>query len=129
MMLLAVVVLASDGFLLAPYFVAAWTLNLLSTFSAHYPQSFRKAAIINSPDFMVGFWKMVSGVLPASVRAKVVFLGNDYMVHLREELTDEALYWLQAPHDELSKAPFRQQPPPLEPLSSEVSDAMAARGV
>jgi len=33
-MLLAVVVLASDGFLLAPYFVAAWTFNLLSTFTA-----------------------------------------------------------------------------------------------
>ena len=33
-MILAVVVLASDGLLLAPYFVAAWTFNLLSTFSA-----------------------------------------------------------------------------------------------
>ena len=48
-----------------------FTKDILSSFSTHYPSSFRKAVILNAPSFLPFFWRVVSTVLPKSVTAKV----------------------------------------------------------
>ena len=48
-----------------------FTKDVLSAFATHYPSSFRKATVINAPGFANGAWRMVSTVLPKSVKEKV----------------------------------------------------------
>jgi len=84
-----------------------FTKDVLSAFATHYPSSFRKATVINAPGFANGAWRMVSTVLPKSVKEKVNIMGADYMDVLRAELTEEALYWVDAPNEELVHAPRR----------------------
>ena len=84
-----------------------FTRDVLMAFATHYPSSFRKAVIINAPEVFGFAWRFVSTVLPASVTDKVNVLGHDYMGVLREDLTDEALYWVTAPCEALIHAPRR----------------------
>ena len=79
--------------------------DVLLNFATHYPSSFRKAVIINAPSFIPRFWGFVSGVLPNSVKAKVVFKGDDFWETLQEDLTEEALAWVRASHADLVRAP------------------------
>ena len=79
--------------------------DVLLNFATHYPSSFRKAVIINAPPFIPRFWGFVSGVLPNSVKAKVVFKGDDFWETLQEDLTEEALAWVRASHADLVRAP------------------------
>eukprot|EP00967_Tisochrysis_lutea_P007047 scaffold8382_cov26-Tisochrysis_lutea.AAC.3 len=48
-----------------------FTKDVLLAFATHYPTSFRKALVINAPSFVGGAWKLVSTVLPKSVKEKV----------------------------------------------------------
>ena len=89
--------------------------DVLLNFATHYPSSFRKAVIINAPSFIPRFWGFVSGVLPNSVKAKVVFKGDDFWETLQEDLTEEALAWVRASHADLVRAPTPAGgAPPLE---------------
>ena len=55
-----------------------FTKDVLLAFTTHYPQSMVKAVIINAPDFLPFFWRLIAVVLPASVKAKVDIRGRDY---------------------------------------------------
>jgi len=79
--------------------------DILLNFSTHYPSSFRKAVILNAPAFLPPFWRMISGVLPKSVTAKVNILGTDYYKVLSEDLGEEALAWVSATNEDLGRAP------------------------
>ena len=83
--------------------------DVLLNFATHYPSSFRKAVIINAPSFIPRFWGFVSGVLPNSVKAKVVFKGDDFWETLQEDLTEEALAWVRASHADLVRADARRR--------------------
>jgi hypothetical protein len=48
-----------------------FTKDVLLSFATHYPTSFRKALVINAPPFVGGAWRLVSTVLPKSVKDKV----------------------------------------------------------
>ena len=61
--------------------------DILLNYSAHYPSSFRKAALVNAPHWLPRMWRMISHVLPNSVKAKVRILGNDYYKELQEDLS------------------------------------------
>lgn len=78
---------------------------VLKAFSTHYPSSTRKACVINAPGFFSKIWAMVSPVLPKTVTDKVLILGKDYESVLREDLTPEALRWVQSTHAQLIRAP------------------------
>ena len=75
-------------------------------YSSHYPSSFRKAAVINAPPWLPRFWRLISFVLPASVKAKVRILGSDYYDELAEDLGTEPLAWVDSANEDLIKAPF-----------------------
>jgi len=79
--------------------------DVLSAFSTHYPSSFRKACLLNCPTWMPKLWRIVSVVLPKSVTDKVLILGKDYQKVLREDLTPEALAWVESTHAQLIRAP------------------------
>jgi len=79
--------------------------DVLLAFSTHYPSSFRKAVIINAPPFIGGVWKMCAKVLPASVNAKVNILDGSYAAVLKNDLTPEALKWVESSNWELVNAP------------------------
>ena len=95
--------------------VINFTKDILLNYSSHYPQSFRKAAVINAPPWLPRMWRMISHVLPNSVKAKVVFKGDDFWETLQEDLTEEALAWVRASHADLVRAPTPAGgAPPLE---------------
>ena len=77
--------------------------DVLLNFATHYPSSFRKAVIINAPSFIPRFWGFVSGVLPNSVKAKVVFKGDDFWETLRR--TSPRRLQGRASHADLVRAP------------------------
>ena len=79
--------------------------DVLIAFSTHYPSSFRKAVIINTPSWMPKLWAIVSAVLPKSVTAKVAILGTDYVKVLEQDLTPEALTWVESADSQLIRAP------------------------
>ncbi|KAL1521350.1 hypothetical protein AB1Y20_021017 [Prymnesium parvum] len=79
--------------------------DVLINFSTHYPSSFRKACLINCPSWMPKLWGLVSVVLPKSVTAKVLILGKNYHSVLQEDLTPEALAWVESTHAQLIRAP------------------------
>jgi len=79
--------------------------DVLIAFSTHYPSSFRKAVIINTPSWMPKIWKMVSAVLPKSVTAKVNIVGKDYHTILQEDLPPDTLAWIASSHAQLIRAP------------------------
>ena len=78
--------------------------DVLLAFATHYPSSFRKAVVINAPNFIGTAWGIVSAVLPKSVKEKVNIMGSDYSKVLDSELTAEALFWVNAPDEELIRA-------------------------
>lgn len=84
-----------------------FTKDVLLAFATHYPTSFRKALVINAPSFVGGAWKLVSTVLPKSVKEKVNIMGSDYAEILHNELSAETLFWIQAPNEHLVHAPRR----------------------
>ena len=88
--------------------VINFTKDILMNYAACYPQSFRKAAVINAPSWLPRIWRMVSYVLPQSVKAKVKILGNDYYAELQEDLGDEALAWCECSPEDLVRAPFKE---------------------
>lgn len=106
--------LAGLGYHMMTMTVINFTKDILLNYSAHYPQSFRKAAIVNAPPWLPRMWRIISGVLPNSVKAKVRILGNDYYKELAEDLTDEALAWVDSSPSDLVRAPH----PPPKPLSA-----------
>ena len=63
--------LAGLGYHMMTMTVINFTKDILLNYSAHYPQSFRKAAIVNAPPWLPRMWRMISAVLPNSVKAKV----------------------------------------------------------
>ena len=63
--------LAGLGYHMMTMTVINFTKDILLNYSAHYPQSFRKAAIVNAPPWLPRMWRIISGVLPNSVKAKV----------------------------------------------------------
>jgi hypothetical protein len=71
--------------------VLNFTKDILLNYSTHYPSSFRKAAVVNAPPWLPRVWRMVSHVLPNSVKAKVKILGSDYYSELAEDLDEECL--------------------------------------
>ena len=118
--------------------VINFTKDILLNYSAHYPSSFRKAAIVNAPyahsatqhsahahradlsrsccvlsrrAWMPRMWRLISHVLPTSVKAKVKILDTDYYKELSEDLTDECLAWIECSNGDLIRAPH---PPPSQ---------------
>ena len=95
--------------------VINFTKDILMNYSAHYPSSFRKAAVVKAPPWLPRVWRMVSHVLPQSVKAKVKILGVDYYKELAEDLTDECLAWIECSDADLIRAPH----PPAKPASAQ----------
>jgi len=85
--------------------VINFTKDILLNYSAHYPSSFRKAAVVNAPPWLPRMWGMISHVLPNSVKAKVKILGADYYAELAEDLSDETLAWIECSNEDLIRAP------------------------
>ena len=56
-------------------------------------------------------------MLPNSVKAKVRILGNDYYKELQEDLSEEALAWVESSNADLIRAPH---PPPKPPSAAPV---------
>ena len=89
--------------------VINFTKDILLNYSSHYPSSFRKAAVVNAPPWLPRMWRMISHVLPTSVKAKVKILDHDYYKELAEDLSDESLAWIECSNADLIRAPH---PPP-----------------
>jgi len=89
--------------------VLNFTKDILLNYSTHYPSSFRKAAVVNAPPWLPRVWRMISHVLPQSVKAKVKILGSDYYSELAEDLDEECLAWIECSNADLVRAPH---PPP-----------------
>ena len=92
--------------------------DVLIAFSTHYPQSFRKAVIINAPGWLPKLWRLVSAVLPQSVTAKVDILGTDYQHVLQKDLTPEALAWVETSGPQLCRAPHPRVSAKLQLMSA-----------
>ena len=60
---------------------------------------------------MPRMWRLISHVLPTSVKAKVKILDTDYYKELSEDLTDECLAWIECSNGDLIRAPH---PPPSQ---------------
>ena len=75
--------------------------GMLSTFAMCYPETTCKAVVVNMPRLMVGPLRTLLEVLPARVRAKVSILGADYHQVLADELDEDALRLISAPHEEV----------------------------
>jgi len=97
----------------------SFTKDVMLAFATHYPSSFSKAVVINAPSFMAHLYRILSTVLPASVKAKVSILGAEYEAELANDLTPETLYWVTtASHAQLCRAPFRDGAAPAQPAGS-----------
>ena len=84
---------------------AARRRAVLEVLSTRAPCLRSQAVVINAPSFLPPVWRMVSAVLPESVRAKVKIFGGDWRDELRRDLSDEAFRWVGAPHEALIRAP------------------------
>ena len=109
--------LAGLGYHMMTMTVINFAKDILLNYSAHYPSSFRKAALVNAPHWLPRMWRMISHVLPNSVKAKVRILGNDYYKELQEDLSEEALAWVESSNADLIRAPH---PPPKPPSAAPV---------
>jgi len=97
----------------------SFTKDVMLAFATHYPSSFSKAVVINAPSFMARLYRILSTVLPASVKAKVSILGAEYEAELANDLTPETLYWVTtASHAQLCRAPFRDGAALAQPAGS-----------
>jgi len=99
--------------------------DVLGAFSTHYPSSFSKAAIINTPKAFLSIWNVIAAVLPESVRSKVIILGKDWSAELSADLPEEVLAWISAPDSQLVHAPYL---PGEEPYRKPTPPAALAEG-
>jgi len=118
--------LAGLGYHMVTMTVMNFTKDILLNYSSHYPCSFRKAALINAPQWLPRVWRIISTVLPQSVKAKVRILGNDYYNELKEDLTDETLAWVDSSGEDLIRAPH---PPPARGGGSSEEDCLQGEPV
>jgi len=111
--------LAGLGTHMVTFTTLSFTKDVMLAFATHYPSSFSKAVVINAPSFMERLYRILSTVLPASVKAKVSILGAEYEAELANDLTPETLYWVTtASHAQLCRAPFRDGAAPAQPAGS-----------
>jgi len=111
--------LAGLGTHMVTFTMLSFTKDVMLAFATHYPSSFSKAVVINAPSFMARLYRILSTVLPASVKAKVSILGAEYEAELANDLTPETLYWVTtASHAQLCRAPFRDGAAPAQPAGS-----------
>lgn len=111
--------LAGLGTHMVTFTTLSFTKDVMLAFATHYPSSFSKAVVINAPSFMASLYRILSTVLPASVKAKVSILGAEYEAELANDLTPETLYWVTtASHAQLCRAPFRDGAAPAQPAGS-----------
>lgn len=111
--------LAGLGTHMVTFTTLSFTKDVMLAFATHYPSSFSKAVVINAPSFMARLYRILSTVLPASVKAKVSILGAEYEAELANDLTPETLYWVTtASHAQLCRAPFRDGAAPAQPAGS-----------
>ena len=68
--------LTGMGYHMMTMTVINFAKDILLNYSTHYPQSFRKAAVLNAPAWLPRIWRLISHVLPTSVKAKVRLLGR-----------------------------------------------------
>ena len=50
---------------------------------------YTRQVLLNSPSWAPLMWRLISTVLPQSVKAKVKILGTDYYKELEEDLGEE----------------------------------------
>jgi len=111
--------LAGLGTHMVTFTTLSFTKDVMLAFATHYPSSFSKAVVINAPSFMERLYRILSTVLPASVKAKVSILGAEYEAELANDLTPETLYWVTtASHAQLCRAPFRDGAALAQPAGS-----------
>lgn len=111
--------LAGLGTHMVTFTMLSFTKDVMLAFATHYPSSFSKAVVINAPSFMARLYRILSTVLPASVKAKVNILGAEYEAELANDLTPETLYWVTtASHAQLCRAPFRDGAAPAQPAGT-----------
>jgi len=104
--------LSGLGYHMMTMTVINFTKDILLNYSAHYPSSFRKAAVVNAPPWLPRMWRMIAHVLPNSVKAKVKIMGSDYYKELAEDLDEETLAWIECSGPDLIRAPH--PPPPKD---------------
>lgn len=66
--------LSGLGYHMMTMTVINFTKDILLNYSSHYPSSFRKACVLNAPSWLPRMWRLISTVLPQSVKAKVRIL-------------------------------------------------------
>jgi len=117
---------------LGPHMINFTTINftrdVLLAFATHYPSSFAKAVIINSPPVLYSVWSVVASVLPNSVKSKVKIMGKEYHDELAADLTEEALAWVSAPDDRLIHAPHASNPHAGRPSAEASANTGASAG-